>query len=297
MYRDLKLSDRARVIEMAVKSGITDLNTIEEVYNTFAEGGDLEEPAERRKVGDHYLTLEQYKELQRDTIRQAAVQKALTRNEGVAPIIDGQPASSCIYTFTDNYGRKYQVAGTQTFAANPQKYGFEVAGPVAKGMEGNMYLMLDENGKPHHANMITGYDTEGNPLVTYSQGHAGVNPPEKDYHKNRSLWYHPGYETYRFIGTPDDNARWQSEWREGSQAPLVLEMPEILNNQVALFKDGGTIHIKKENRGKFTALKKRTGKSASWFKAHGTPAQKKMATFALNARKWKHSDGGLMTKL
>ena len=53
-----------------------------------------------------------------------------------------------------------------------------------------------------------------------------------------------------------------------------------------------TIHIKPENRGKFTALKKRTGKSASWFKAHGTPAQKKMATFALNAKKWKHADGG-----
>ena len=62
------------------------------------------------------------------------------------------------------------------------------------------------------------------------------------------------------------------------------------------FKEGGKIHIKPENRGKFTALKKRTGHSASWFKAHGTPAQKKMATFALNARKWKHSDGGLMTK-
>ena len=53
-----------------------------------------------------------------------------------------------------------------------------------------------------------------------------------------------------------------------------------------------TIHIKPENRGKFTALKKRTGKSASWFKAHGTPAQRKMATFALNAKHWKHSDGG-----
>lgn len=57
---------------------------------------------------------------------------------------------------------------------------------------------------------------------------------------------------------------------------------------------GGKIHIKPENRGKFTALKKRTGHSASWFKEHGTPAQKKMATFALNARKWKHEDGGLL---
>ena len=58
-------------------------------------------------------------------------------------------------------------------------------------------------------------------------------------------------------------------------------------------KGGHKIHIKKENRGKFTALKKRTGHSASWFKAHGTPAQKKMAVFALNAKKWHHSHGGI----
>ena len=39
------------------------------------------------------------------------------------------------------------------------------------------------------------------------------------------------------------------------------------------FADGKSpIHIKEKNRGKFTALKKRTGHSASWFKAHGTPA-------------------------
>ena len=60
------------------------------------------------------------------------------------------------------------------------------------------------------------------------------------------------------------------------------------------FDSGGKIRIKPENRGKFTALKKRTGHSASWFKAHGTPAQKKMAVFELNSRHWnhKHSDGG-----
>ena len=63
------------------------------------------------------------------------------------------------------------------------------------------------------------------------------------------------------------------------------------------YRTGGKIHIKPENRGKFTALKKRTGHSASWFKAHGTPAQKKMAVFALNARKWKHGDGGLIERM
>ena len=66
---------------------------------------------------------------------------------------------------------------------------------------------------------------------------------------------------------------------------IMPEMPSLFPR----FADGkAPIHIKKENRGKFTALKKRTGHSASWFKAHGTPAQKKMATFALNAKKWKH---------
>ena len=62
------------------------------------------------------------------------------------------------------------------------------------------------------------------------------------------------------------------------------------------YAEGGGIHIKPENRGKFTALKERTGHSSTWFKEHGTPAQKKMAVFALNARKWKHGDGGLIDR-
>ena len=65
--------------------------------------------------------------------------------------------------------------------------------------------------------------------------------------------------------------------------------PEYQIPQIPMYADGKSpIHIKPANRGKFTALKKRTGHSASWFKQNGTPAQKKMATFALNAKKWKH---------
>lgn len=66
---------------------------------------------------------------------------------------------------------------------------------------------------------------------------------------------------------------------------IMPEMPSLFPR----FANGKSpIHIKEKNRGKFTRLKKRTGKSASWFKAHGTPAQKKMAVFELNARKWRH---------
>lgn len=75
-------------------------------------------------------------------------------------------------------------------------------------------------------------------------------------------------------------------------APSYIEAQKA--NGSGLFANGGKIHIKPGNRGKFTALKERTGHSASWFKAHGTPAQKKMAVFELNSRRWnhKHSDGG-----
>lgn len=75
-----------------------------------------------------------------------------------------------------------------------------------------------------------------------------------------------------------------------------LENPYMYVPEEEVFASGGKIHIKKKNRGKFTALKKRTGKSASWFKAHGTPAQRKMAVFALNSRHWRHKKqhGGII---
>ena len=64
------------------------------------------------------------------------------------------------------------------------------------------------------------------------------------------------------------------------------------------FKQGGIlkrvesgksgIHIKPENRGKLTRLKKRTGKSEAELWKEGDPAVRKMITFARNSRKWKH---------
>lgn len=74
--------------------------------------------------------------------------------------------------------------------------------------------------------------------------------------------------------------------------PITMRYTGTMSPFGNTFSEGGKIHIKPENRGKFTRLKERTGKSATWFKEHGTPAQRKMATFALNARKWKHAFGG-----
>lgn len=58
------------------------------------------------------------------------------------------------------------------------------------------------------------------------------------------------------------------------------------------------IHIKKKNKGKFTAAAKRAGRSvqeharAVLNDPNATPLQKKRANFARNAAKWKHQYGG-----
>ncbi len=61
-----------------------------------------------------------------------------------------------------------------------------------------------------------------------------------------------------------------------------------------LFKDGGGIHIKKANRGKFTEYcgGKVTSECIARGKRSSSPAVRKRATFAQNARGWHHAFGG-----
>lgn len=67
-------------------------------------------------------------------------------------------------------------------------------------------------------------------------------------------------------------------------------------NRYATFKHGGTIHINPENKGKFTATKKRTGKTTEELTHSKNPLTRKRAIFAQNAKKWKHADGGMLPR-
>lgn len=53
-----------------------------------------------------------------------------------------------------------------------------------------------------------------------------------------------------------------------------------------------SIHIKPENRGKFNATKKRTGKTTEQLTHSKNPLTRKRAIFAQNAKKWHHAYGG-----
>lgn len=67
--------------------------------------------------------------------------------------------------------------------------------------------------------------------------------------------------------------------------------PEILSQNLA---KGGSIHINPKNRGKFNALKKRTGKTTEQLKHSKNPLTRKRAVFAANAKKWHHEEGGYL---
>lgn len=65
---------------------------------------------------------------------------------------------------------------------------------------------------------------------------------------------------------------------------------------ISYLAKGSGIHIKKENRGKFTETKKRTGKTTEELTHSKNPLTRKRAIFAQNAKKWKHEDGGEIHK-
>ena len=71
----------------------------------------------------------------------------------------------------------------------------------------------------------------------------------------------------------------------------TIDYLNLVENELEIFKSGGKIHIKKKNRGKFTAAAKRAGQSVQEHARsvlndpNATPLQKKRANFARNAAK------------
>ena len=96
------------------------------------------------------------------------------------------------------------------------------------------------------------------------------------------------------------NAWVQNSLNNNAENIGTTQMQNLLANYAAfggpLFAEGGRIHIKPENRGKFTETKRRTGKTTEELTHSKNPLTRKRAIFAQNAKKWHHAFGGdLMT--
>lgn len=100
----------------------------------------------------------------------------------------------------------------------------------------------------------------------------------------------------------DAGTAWvQSSLKNNAENIDNTQMQDLLANYAAyggplLFAEGGGIHIKPENRGKFTETKRRTGKTTEELTHSKNPLTRKRAIFSQNAKKWHHAFGGdLMT--
>ena len=116
-----------------------------------------------------------------------------------------------------------------------------------------------------------------------------------------------GYvEAHRLTPSEERRNNLLKSWETIQNFNRMMELTGIQNNPlrefVPLFNvgnieaDGGSIHIKPSHRGRLTELKKRTGKSEAELYRTGGPAVRKMITFARNARKWKHGEGGPLVR-
>ena len=77
---------------------------------------------------------------------------------------------------------------------------------------------------------------------------------------------------------------------ESEKINKKVNLPNLLDDLINRFKTGGKIHIKKANKGKFTDYcgGKVTSECIAKGKRSPDPATRKRATFAKNAKSWKH---------
>lgn len=96
-------------------------------------------------------------------------------------------------------------------------------------------------------------------------------------------------------GNPEKERFYQATGRSSSGRPLEEGLKPVfsLEDAANMTPIGDAISAKDtynavKNRGKFNALKKRTGKSTEELTHSKNPLTRKRAIFAQNAKKWKH---------
>lgn len=357
-WDDLNMGDKSRMIKLAVDSGITDLRTIRDVYNSYAEGGQKE----RRPISNKLLKDIAYKIGTNDAVQSRGSANIL---DIVKAVLGKNPPKddnkyAYIYGTGDRYPEVKEPIKGFDYSKYLNKYGYEgvknVYGTINPTKEYHIdeeYENLAKELAKHNYHfyddaddMFLDYDPdvlgyrddvanfihqlsldENNNVVVHDSDVYDFNPVDYEYAGTvaRPLMKLEASLMDR-IGTPyiirQENQPLYFDGALRGSWNIQQHLEDLSDEDIARitgsgliepafiegehpdpdfdpydFAAGGKIHIKPENRGKFTALKKRTGHSASWFKAHGTPAQRKMATFALNARKWKHGDGGTLFEM
>lgn len=371
-WDDLSIREKAEMMKVAIRNGITSLPDIKDAYNEFAEGGNLLKKGGPKKTSvnpsaqramryfmDKGLTDYQAAGLVGNLMRESGMnpeavnsssqayglaqwlgsrKKALFAKYGNHPTLDNQldfiwselnsthrnglkhiKASKSAEEAARNAMGYYEFSvGPAGAIANMKKYGQDGEGSMAKGITFASSLM----GQPVPASTAYSDSPQLPTTETIPQGDFSFTPMNPQVFGMQI----PSYQSPVVVPeqpiivmaeqptpTPEQIERQRimqekaeqrdalnrfgllmsmSNSQQGNDMMGAIGMLAGLSNG---YRSGGGIYIKPSHRGRFTELKERTGHSASWFKEHGTPAQKKMATFELNSRHWNnHALGGYL---
>lgn len=274
-WNELTMSERAEAIRVAVKNGITDLRSIRDKYDEFAEGGDLNSTPDNRGVweGNKYED------------------GGIFGNEVVDNIASFLPI---LGTMEDAYAfykdPSLANAGWLTASLASDIFTGGMAGRAIKAVRAANKAVDAANAttkaarrtwKANKLANVTGQNGPNTRRSIEAVKAAGDSRNAAIRRANDAL-----FEAGIKVGID-----------QGLNGFLNVAQQDLfptfgLNNQYA---KGGSIHIKSSKRGTFTAAAKKHGKSVQEFasqvlahKENYSSAMVKKANFAKNASKWKH---------
>lgn len=143
------------------------------------------------------------------------------------------------------------------------------------------------------------YTSGGRREMHLWENKKGITAPWLTSENFESRWYKPNVEG-ELTGRNQQFIPMSIKYRpHGYYYPQFYRVGSLAVPTTAFYKSGGSIHIKKKNRGKFTDYcgGKVTEECIRKGKNSSNPTTRKRANFAANARKWKHKQGGKINYL
>ena len=327
----LSLAEKAEMMKVAVNNGIFNLQDIRDKYNEFAEGGDTDSDEantislnEAKRMGvmvglapftrqKGYIggTPSEARDKYWQTDKEMRVlTDSVAGRYGISPDLlrsrmdqEGYTDSRIAEINHDaQKGTNRALLGEALFHSQAMPY---VAGEefglddVATYINDGTVKLINEkwgdgqgrNEKGRWTNLAMGYDYSDNVGIMAATLKAMRELARKDFPKASEADLDRYAQAYYNRGITGGR-KWVQSGAKGYKINKHSIGGPLVDAVMNEYKNGGGIHIKPSHRGRLTELKKRTCKSEAELYRTGSPATRKMITFARNARKWKHGDGG-----
>lgn len=161
-WNKLSMYDRAAYIKLGINNGITDLNTIREIYNKFEEGGPL---SERDKVLNKANTVASNYNSARDFNMNPVIYGIRKTLEDV---FGRGGLSNCTLSATQWVNPNNSYMSAKNIVNNPNTGYREISKDEA--IPGDLLISKNPNTGTYHTMLIEGLDENNNPILRYSRG-------------------------------------------------------------------------------------------------------------------------------